>query len=53
MNVTNVVTCYVNTCNIGWDRADDSHLEERATENFKKCPPPWLGDEENFEIYKF
>ena len=23
-----------------------------CTESLKKCPPPWLGDEENFEIYK-
>ena len=23
-----------------------------GTEHLKKCPPPWLGDEENFEIYK-
>ena len=21
-------------------------------ESFQKCSPPWLGDEENFEIYK-
>ena len=26
--------------------------EGGGTESLKKCPLPWLGDEENFEIYK-
>ena len=23
-----------------------------STESLKKCPPPWLGDQKNFEICK-
>ena len=31
-------------------RADNTHLKKGG--GAQKCPPPWLGDEENFEICK-
>ena len=33
-------------------RADDMHLKKGGTDSLEKFLPPWLGDEENFEIYK-
>ena len=52
------LVCISSKHRIPWHyRADDTHLKMGeggwGTQRvLKKCHPPWLGDEENFEIYK-
>ena len=45
-------TILILTIAIFQNNADNKYLKKGGTESLNKCPPPWLGDKENFEIYK-